>query len=541
MKVKRNRLLMSICICCVSCSLTISACLAAETPSPEVKINKKAIGDWQIPKDVDEAPDGTVGVGRSRFGGYSRNLDKLPEGEFEVGTDEFGKIVRVNLLKIKDSTWEKVPGVKKRWEILGPDGSKTRAYNAVQSDIVDVDGDGEPDIFASALIDRVNDDDTRERAGAVERLDYEDRSVIWRSEDMPHGFMNVDQLYVEDLDADGKFEVVTGIPGWVFCFDAQTGKTKWKVDLTKKCGETDIYVSALGHFHDPKKLGVVIRGGTMLVCLDHRGETVWTYDSTTNKAYDYGHDIYAADADGDGYDEVFVNTTGVMNALSSQGKLLWEDTTQKEHSDVTLCGDFDKDGRLDLIYDHEGCGACKGPFYIVDAMTGKRKFTIDYKSQGLVHAQYALAADFQPDVPGIELACTGGDGGIFMWDCKGNLLWKRDAIASLCALGDWDGDGVADVLVFAGGVNTDGIFSVWNGRGERLYAISFLPSPTIPLFEIGDYSHTFMAASERKRKGTGAQDLDGNGKADLLMSFGAWHVGTDQNLFLMEQPAEDAR
>ena len=541
MKVKRNHWLMSVCIFCFLGSLTVSACLAEETPSQEVKINKKALGDWKIPKNADEAPKGTVGVGRPHWGRYDSGLDKVPESEFEIATDEFGKIVRVNLLKIKDSTWEKVPGIKKRWQILGPDGSKTRAFNAVQSDIVDVDGDGEPDIFASALIDRVNDDDTRERAGAVERLDYEDRSVIWRSEDMPHGFMNVDQLYVEDLDADGKFEVVTGIPGWVFCFDAQTGKTNWKVDLAKKYGTTDIYVSTLGHFQDPKKLGVVVRGGTTLVCLDHQGEMLWTYDSTTNKAYDFGHDIYTADADGDGLDEVFVNTTGVTNAFSPQGKLLWQDTTQKEHSDVMLCGDFDKDGRSDFIYDHEGCGSSKGPFYVVDAMTGKRKFMIDYRPQGLRHAQYAVVADFAPDVPGIELICTGRPGGIYMWDCKGNQLWRRDAVCGLCAIGDWDGDGVTDLLVFTGGVNTDGIFSVWNGRGERLYAISFLPSPTIPLFEIGDRSHAFMAASERKRKGTGAQDLDGNGKADLLMAFGTWHVGSDQNLFLMEQPAEDAR
>ena len=111
MKVIGNHSLMSICIFCLSCSLTISACLAAETPSQEVNINKQALGDWQIPKNVDEAPKGTAGVGRPDWGRYDGNLDKVPEGEFEVATDEFGKIVRVNLLKIKDSTWEEVPEI----------------------------------------------------------------------------------------------------------------------------------------------------------------------------------------------------------------------------------------------------------------------------------------------------------------------------------------------------------------------------------------------------------------------------------------------
>ena len=40
--------------------------------------------------------------------------------------------------------------------------------------------------------------------------------------------------------------------------------------------------------------------------------------------------------------------------------------------------DVDADGKVELIYDHEGCGAEKGPVYIVDPMTGTIENKIEY-------------------------------------------------------------------------------------------------------------------------------------------------------------------
>ena len=103
-----------------------------------------------------------------------------------------------------------------------------------------------------------------------------------------------------------------------------------------------------------------------------------------------------------------------------------------------------------------------------------------------------------------------------------------------CA-GDWDGDGVEDIACFALGANVDGIFSVWNGKGERLYAISFLPSPSKRTWSAkhngGSWSHAMPGGHEGVRRQV---DLDGNGRADFIMPFGAWHWGSDSILFLME-------
>jgi len=93
------------------------------------------------------------------------------------------------------------------------------------------------------------------------------------------------------------------------------------------------------------------------------------------------------------------------------------------------------------------------------------------------------------------------NGNLHVWDAAGKLLWTRNVPSSLLSKGDWDGDGVEDIACFALGANVDGMFSAWNGKGQRLYAISF---------------------------------LDSNGRADFIMPFGARHWGSDSILFMME-------
>ena len=105
---------------------------------------------------------------------------------------------------------------------------------------------------------------------------------------------------------------------------------------------------------------------------------------------------------------------------------------------------------------------------------------------------------------------------------------------------NWDGDGVEDIACFALGANVDGMFSVWNGKGERLYAISFLPSPYNRMLDNATYkknlggtwrAHAMPGGHEGIRRQV---DLNGNGCADVIMPFGEWHWGSDSILFLME-------
>jgi len=43
------------------------------------------------------------------------NMHLCPEGKWAIGEDPWGKIVWVNMLKMKDADWDNVPGVKKAW------------------------------------------------------------------------------------------------------------------------------------------------------------------------------------------------------------------------------------------------------------------------------------------------------------------------------------------------------------------------------------------------------------------------------------------
>ncbi len=446
------------------------------------------------------------------------NMHLCPKGEFEVAKDKWGKIVRVNMLKIKD--WSKVPGVKKAWIMKGYEGEEGMAFHPVISEVKDVDGDGKPDIFRCRS----------EHEGArIERLRYGDGSVVWESDPMAALHGDESRLPVFDLNGDGVYSVLHATKGGTWCINAKTGKTEWSA----KEAVGDITV---GHFLDRKKQAVIVRSGGILRCYDDKGKLAWKYDTGLKGGAAYSHELYRCDANGDGLDEIFANWQKLTVAMKGDGAVLWQDKTQSKHSDYIVCGDVDADGKTELVYDHEGCGG-RGPAYVVDAMTGKIKLRIDYRKDGLGHAQNMALGDFDPGRRGLEIAMCGKTGLLCVWDAKGKLIWKRPVPASLLSKGDWDGDGVEDISCHALGANVDGMFSVWNGKGERLYAISFLPSPSKRTWSNkhngGSWSHAMPGGHEGVRRQV---DLDGNGRADFIVGMGAWHWGSDSILFLFEGP-----
>ena len=388
------------------------------------------------------------------------NMHLCPEGPFEVGKDRWGEIVRVNMLKIKD--WSQVPGVKKAWIMKGFEGEEGMAFHPVISEIKDVDGDGVLDIFRC----RSEHEDAR-----IERLRYEDGSVVWESEPMAALHGDESRLPVYDLHGEGAYSVLHATKGGTWCVSAATGKTEWSA----KEAPGDITV---GHFLDRKKRAVLVRSGGMLRCYDEKGTLVWKHDTGLKGGAAYAHELYRYDADGDGLDEIFANWEKLTLALTGDGTVLWEDKSQVGHSDYIVCGDVDADGKTELVYDHHGCGAGRGPAYVVDAMCGEIKVKIDYRKGGLRHAQNMALGDLDPERPGLEIAICGKHGGLFVWDAQGKPVWNLDVPACLLSKGDWDGDGAEDILCHALGANVDGMFSVFNGKGKRLYAISFLPSPS---------------------------------------------------------------
>ena len=436
---------------------------------------------------------------------------ELREKQFVVGRDADGPIVRINLDRIED--WTAVPGVKAHWKVNGPEG-QAAAFHAIRSEIKDIDGDGRWD-----LLRLVNN----HPYGMLARFDDTGR-MLWKSDKLPPATGDESGLPVDDLDGDGRYECVLSQRGVVYCIDAHEGKVKWKAPTASTNDEKDASL-AIGRFADTESYGVVVRAGMTVHCFDARGKTLWTYGLDPDRYQWYGHEVHPHDVDGDGYDEVFIGLNQATLAIAHDGKLLWEDRTQKNHSDFFQFGDIDGDGRTEVAYDHDGCGG-KGPILIVDGVTGARKSTIDYRKIGLAHAQCLAVADFRPDLPGLEIACTDKSRMLAVWSAGADLLWKKDTPASLVARADWNGDGTLEIVVDTVGINQDPSLSVWDGHGNRLYAVSWLPL----------LARSFTAIASREEGQHVQTDLDGNGKADVPVAFGPWDYGAPQNIVVLESP-----
>jgi len=466
--------------------------------APETKAGKKAYTIWRFESRAKPRPKPPA---------------NLPKGEWEMGRDAHGAIVRVNLSAIRD--WSRVPGIKKRWELRGPNGER-RCFIGVASNIRDVDDAGRLDLFRLVI---------NRPYAQLARFDYEGRE-IWRSRKLAPCAGDESGLPIHDLDGDGAFECVLSQKGKVYCIRVSDGTVRWEAAVEESAGRNGRawdYPMMVGHFPaDRTRLGVVVRAGLTVHCFGPDGSPLWTRKLGGEL---YGHEVDRHDVDADGHDEIFIGRNRNTTALSHDGRVLWEDGTQRNHTDFFGFGDIDGDGRCEAIYDHDGCGG-RGPLYVVDAVTGKRKLAIDYRQHGLRHAQGLTCADFDPAEPGLEIAIDGKSRMLLLFDARGQLLWKRDTPTSLISKGDWNGDGIPDIFVFTIGVNVDPAWQVWDGQGRRLFAISWLPAPT--------RSHAIMGAPGLGVDGF--RDLDGNGRADVLTGFGPWNFGEPQNLFLLEAP-----
>ena len=402
-----------------------------------------------------------------------------------IADDDYGPVYRVDMEKVESAAdLMAVPGIKIAWDLKSePSGWAANAR--------DVDGDGKIELFISG-----------ENKGSRRIVRYEqDGRRVWNSEPVNHGLGHESGVAIEDMDGDGRYEVVFNVHRQLWCLSANTGKTQWKVDLPE-CRD-NYQASVVGHFLDRKRLAVVCRVYRDVTCYDADGGKAWTY--RIDNQSDYGHEMAHYDADGDGLDEVYVSLNGKLLSLNGDGKVRWADTNCKNHSDFILCGDVDDDGAREIVYDRDGCNAKRGPIVCVDGRTGKlvRKWT--YARPGKGHLQRATLGDFDPSRSGLELVAVGkgrGTGGLILWSGAGadSPVWRKDISAGWVTWGDFSGDRRPEILVSTGW--NDPGWEVWTGAGERVYAIAGIGAMPLGVESAG-----------RKRP-----DLDGNGKADVLLS-----------------------
>ena len=409
---------------------------------------------------------------------------------FTITADKLGPVYRVDMEKVKSAAdLTAVPGIKIAWDRHG--GDMSWLANAR-----DWDGDGKIDLIASV---------TTKGSRCIVRFGQDGRRV-WNSEQVNTGLGSESGMAVEDLDGDGKYEVVFNVHRQLWCLHAATGKTKWKIDLPD-CRD-NYQGSVVGHFLDRKCFAVVCRVYRDVTCYDAAGKKVWSY-RIDNKDL-YGHEMVCCDGDGDGLDEVYVSLNGKLLALGGDGKLRWADANCRNHSDFILCGDGDGDGDREIVYDRDGCTAKRGPIVCADGRTGKLVQQWTYARPGKDHLQRATLGDFDPSRPGLELAAVGkqrGMGGLIMWSAAGRPAWRKDISAGWVTCGDWDGDGKPEIMSSRGEGGGEG-WEVWTGAGKRVYAITGIGATPLG-----------VESSGRQRP-----DLDSNGKADVLLWTGRGYI-----------------
>ncbi len=291
-------------------------------------------------------------------------------------------------------------------------------------------------------------------------------------------------MVVRDLDGDNKAEVcvrtsdyaatrddmlpsgregfLLDAPEYLAVYDGQTGKPIDKVDWIE-LGQVQDWGDNTGNRASRHMMAVAYLDGKTPAILAVRGtygrmkvdayvlenrklRKVWRWTNERAPFMYQGqgqHTVKTGDIDGDGCDEIINGSL----AIDNDGRTMW--ATGLGHGDRSYMGDIDPSHPgWEIWYiieePHPRNGAC-----LVDARTGQILFGADEPTNDNELSD-AVAADFDPTQPGLELA-----GGRFAYTSQGKRLEARIPQGLMAW---WDADLLRELVSRRG-------LAKWNGAG----------------------------------------------------------------------------
>jgi hypothetical protein len=351
----------------------------------------------------------------------------------------------------------------------------------------DLDGDGAVELVSARNVDR--NDVHFTSAVVAQRLDG---TVLWRWGDPSVGRQKLHHdvaCQVYDWDGDGRNEVVLCTEGFLVELDGATGKEERRLPLPKDATDCLVFANLTGQ---PRATDVLVKNRySQIWALDRNGKPLWTVRNPGG--YLTAHHPVPVDLDGDGRQEVMAGYA----MLNADGSTRWVFKSQKVDQGRGHCDCF----RL------VRAGRTPADFRFVLTMCGANAIAmLDGHGKPIweVTGEHFESVDVDricPGVPGLQLAVdldhgAWGNGPLWVFDETGRVQTRiMTDYARHHALLDWDGDGVAEILVAQSR-------ALFDGRGRRV--------ATLAMDAKDD------AAGEERLALTG--DFTGDGVPDVLLT-----------------------
>lgn len=389
--------------------------------------------------------------------------------------------------------------------IQAPPGGRTPdgvnyTYSANDASIGDLDGDGEYEIVLKWDPTNSKDNSQGGYTGNVYLDAYKlNGTRLWRI-DLGRNIRagaHYTQFLVYDFDGDGKAEIVcktadgtvdgTGVtignanadhrnangyvlsgPEFLTVFSGQTGKALTTIDYVPPRGNVSSWGDNYGNRVDRFLAGVAYLDGvhpsiimargyytrTVVVAYDWNGRALtrrWTCDSNSSTnpgtAGQGNHSLSVADVDGDGKDEIIYGAL----TINDNGATLYN--TRLGHGDALHVGDFNPNRPgLEVFKVMEDANAPYGAA-VWDAATGQILWGVRTGRD----TGRGMAADIDPNHPGVEVWASGGVG---LYSITGTKISNNTPSINFGIW--WDGDLSRELL-------DDIRIDKWNYNNNTMY------------------------------------------------------------------------